>query len=260
MTSCQLNHTMNQAKPHPHKTGRTRTSSLLLSHLLIAAVLPQAAIAQQQTQTPPPAAESRRPLKSEGASNPEAAANAEAIRRRAAAAQAASAPEKSASVDQKAMREAWSVTQLLIQAGEIGMRRAVDPAVQGLAQSMAVRHRELAGELEAMAKTQHVPLASDASHRARLARLPDGGGFDTAFVRDIGIEVPTQAIAKLGAEPSSAGDPAWTAWRGRLVDTLREQLSMAQRIPLRNAADKTPRSSSGDPTATPSTPTPPSRP
>ena len=238
----------------PHfvvQPGRWLSPAPLIA-LALLAMLPLAGLAQPAA----PAANASRPAQSEGAQNQEAAANAEAIRRRAEAAHAAaSSAQKSSAADMRQLQDAAAVNRLLIAAGEIGMRRAVDPAVQGLAQSMVARQRALAGELEGIAKNQGAAPGKASgvggSHGTLLAQLQKDGGFDTRFVREAGIEVPTQALARLGTPPGPGGDPAWLAWRGKFVDTLRDQLAIAQQIPLRNAADRTPRSSSGDPGAAP---------
>jgi hypothetical protein len=187
--------------------------------------------------------------KSAGSVDADAARNAEAIRQRAPSPEQAGAPAKLSSEAQAMLQQAAGVSRNLVDAGRIGQRRAVDPAVQGLAQSLVVRHQALLQEAEAIAKEHGLRLGGKATANAQMARLSRTGGFDTVFVREVGIDMQTQAVAKLGDQAAGGNDAELSAWHAKYVDALREGLSTAQRIPLRNAPDKTPRSSSGDPAA-----------
>ena len=213
---------------------------------------------------------------SAGATRPDAAANAEAIRRRAEANQRANAPRMLSAEDTRFMQRAAALSGLMVQAGNIGLRRAVDPAVHGLAQTLVAHHEALAGEVERMARDHHARLGGENGsdgHAALLKRLATTGGFDSVFVREVGIAIPRQAIAQLAGSAGPAGaaaaggpgagsaaapaaqseaapggrgepeDPA--AWRPKFVQTLRDDLATAQQIPLRNAPDRTPNSSTG---------------
>ena len=193
--------------------------------------------------------------KSAGSLDPGAAANADAIRSRAQAAQKAAAPPPISDVEARWMREAAHVSRALIGAGNIGLSRAVDPAVQGLAQSLTVRHQALMQELQELAKAQHISLGEAPTSTTSPAPLPSlahlntTGGFDTAFVREVGIDMQTRAIAEARQVPELRSDARLAVWRGKYMDALRDGLSTAQQIPLRNARDKTEKSSSGEPAA-----------
>lgn len=191
-------------------------------------------------QTPVPAA------KSAGAMDADASANAESIRRRAANAQQANASHPLSSTEVGWMRQAAGMSRSLVEAGKIRVKRAVDPAVQGLAQSLVVRQEALMQELLAIANAQHLRMA-DAAPSAPLPRLAKTAGFDTVFVREVGIAMQTRAIDIARSEATANGDAQLAAWRSKYLDALRDGLSTAQQIPLRNAPDKTPKSSSGDP-------------
>jgi hypothetical protein len=148
------------------------------------------------------------------------------------------------------MLQATGISKALVAAGKIGQRRAIDPAVQGLAQAIVVRHEALALELEGFAQTEHVSLKEAPALAQPLTRLAQTGGFDTVFVRDVGIGMQTLAIERSGSKAARSEEERLAALQTRYVDTLREGLSMAQQIPLRNASDKTENSSSGDSSAT----------
>lgn len=190
---------------------------------------------------------SSRPGKSEGATNRDAATNAKAIQLRAEKAQQRLVARPLSESDKRWMRQATGVSKALVEAGKIGQRRAIDPAVQGLAQALVVRHQALASELESFAQTENVSLKETPPFSTPLTRLAQTGGFDTVFVREVGIGMQTQAIERSGIKVAQSKEERLATLQTKYIDTLREGLSMAQQIPLRNASDKTEKSSSGDP-------------
>lgn len=152
------------------------------------------------------------------------------------------------------MQEALAASRFGIEAGRIGLHLATAPAVKNLAQKLAANHGALARQLEELAQSRGIALDSTPSSAQRnaLERLQTGGrGFDTRFVRTVGVE-SQQRVTELFERASAQSDDAQLrAWIDTQLVALRDQLSEAQRIPLRHAADRVPNSS--DNHATPET-------
>lgn len=188
------------------------------------------------------------------ASKAEALQNAAGIAQRAASALEAAKPGPWSKQDRAFMQAARASSAFAVEAGRIGLRRGTDPAVKNLAQLLAAEHGAAVNEIDGMARSRGVRLrtAPAAAQQRRLQQLRTTGGFDTAFVRSVGVEAQQGNVALYEQAQARLRDPELKAWIEARLQRLGEQLTTAQQIPLRHALDRTPNSGRNE--ATPAAP------
>lgn len=198
-------------------------------------------------QPPTPQAESR----NAEAHRAEAQRGAGQIAERAAAQFEAQKPPPWSQAERAFMQEALAASRFGTEAGRIGLHMATGPAVKNLAQKLAANHGALARRLEELAQSRGLALDAtpSAAQRTALERLRTAGGsFDTTFVRTVGVQAQQDAVRLFEQARARSKDAQLRTWIDTQLVALRDQLSEAQRIPLRHAADRVPNSSDNHPT------------
>lgn len=187
-------------------------------------------------------------------SKAEALQEAAGIAQRAASALEAAKPAPWSEQERAFLQAARASSAFAVEAGRIGMRRGTDPAVKNLAQQLAAEHGAAVKELDGMAQSRglRLPGASTAAQQRSLHQLRTTGGFDTAFVRSVGVGAQQGDVALYKAAQARIRDPELKAWIAARLQRLGEQLTTAQQIPLRHALDRTPNSGRNE--ATPAAP------
>lgn len=184
----------------------------------------------------------------------EAKREASRIKERAAAELEAQRPPPWSQAERRFLQSALAVGRFGAEAGRIGVDRATDPAVKNLAQKLAFNHEALQGALQELARSRDfiltaAPSSSDPQSLQRLRKA--GGDFDTVFVREAGVQAQQRAVQLFEKARADSRDTLLQPWLETQLLALRDQLSEAQRIPLRHAPDRTPNSSHNQPTAPP---------
>jgi putative membrane protein len=211
---------MTLTRPHLHA----------LSAVLVAYMMPGPAAAQ-----------------SAGSQSADAQNNAAAIAQRAASALQAAQLKPFNEQERAFVAKALAGGAFEVQAGQVGIKRAVDPAVKSYAQMLVAQHGQANKELAQLASQRNAQSATTETlppdKRETIAILEKTAGFDTVFIRSVGIEAHQADIALFEQAYAQTQDPQLKAWIGNKLPTLRDHLAQAQQTPLRNAPDKTPSSS-----------------
>jgi putative membrane protein len=192
---------------------------------------------------------------SAGTQSADAQNNAAAIAQRAASALQAAQPKPFNEQERTFIAKALAGGAFEVQAGQVGLKRAIDPGVKSYAQMLVAQHGQANKELAQLSSDRNAQPAITATlpadKRETIAMLEKTAGFDTAFIRSVGIEAHQADIALFEQAYVQTHDPQLKAWIGNKLPTLRDHLAQAQQTPLRNAPDKTP-SSSGHTSSVPS--------
>ena len=122
-----------------------------------------------------------------------------------------------------------------MEVSKLAARRATDARVRAYARSMVEQHEQANSGLIALMSAKGVAppaalTAKNATKLHKLAALPPSAEFDKGYVRVVGIEDHTAAIAQLEVARAETRDRDVRAWIDRRLPTLRKQLSVAQNL------------------------------
>jgi len=122
-----------------------------------------------------------------------------------------------------------------VEVSRLAAERAVKPAVRAYAQMMVNQHTQANNELVALMSAKGVAppkgLAADKRTKLhRLASLPPSAGFDSGYVRVVGIEDHRTNITVFERARRESKDRDLLAWIDRTLFALRNHLAAAQSL------------------------------
>jgi putative membrane protein len=119
-----------------------------------------------------------------------------------------------------------------VAASRLAAQRAVDVQVKEYAQMMVTHHSASNDQLMALFKVKNFqpPAGLPADKQAKLTRLQglSGAEFDREYVRVVGVEDHTAAIALFDRATRETADPDLKRWFAQTLPTLRTHLQAAQ--------------------------------
>jgi putative membrane protein len=122
-----------------------------------------------------------------------------------------------------------------VEVSRLAAERALKPAVRAYAQMMVNQHTQANNELVALMSAKGVAppkgLAADKRTKLhRLASLPPSAGFDSGYVRVVGIEDHRTNITVFERARRESKDRDLLAWIDRTLFALRNHLAAAQSL------------------------------
>ena len=122
-----------------------------------------------------------------------------------------------------------------VQASQLAMSKATDPAVKSFASMLADHHGAANNELAQLARAKGVemPAAPERGMRRMIDTLGklSGAGFDQRYVREVGIKDHENDIKLFEKGSKNVKDAQLKAWIDKTLPTLREHLAQAGKLP-----------------------------
>ncbi|PWW45551.1 putative outer membrane protein [Melaminivora alkalimesophila] len=165
---------------------------------------------------------------------PAPAAPATAPARTPAPAAPAQADGKPAHADAAFMNQAAQNGHLEVEAARLALQKSQNPEVREFAQRMIDDHTKAAQELGALAtaKNHSLPDGPSLLQKGKLKLLGTHGDekFDRSYIEDLGPKAHRETIELFEKGAREAHDPDVRAYAEKTLPTLREHLSMAEKL------------------------------
>ena len=122
-----------------------------------------------------------------------------------------------------------------MQASQLALSKATDPAVKSFASMLADHHGAANNELAQLARAKGVemPAAPERGMRRMIDTLGklSGAGFDRRYVQEVGIKDHENDIKLFEKASKNVKDAQLKAWVEKTLPTLREHLVQAGKLP-----------------------------
>lgn len=136
--------------------------------------------------------------------------------------------------DRDFMKNAAEANKAEVQASQLAVRKATDPAVKDFAQTMIDDHTKAQDRLQKIGKDKGVQLPSEPStaQKSKLdeLRAANGSEFDRKFSENIGIEAHHKAIDLFRKESDKGRDPDVKSFAETTLPKLEHHLQIAQNM------------------------------
>jgi putative membrane protein len=144
-----------------------------------------------------------------------------------------SADRMNGSADQAFMMKAAQGGMAEVELGNLAVANAQSDSVKQFGQRMVDDHTKANDELKSIAGQKNVTLpasldAKDAAMKNKMSGLK-GAAFDKAYVADM-VKDHKKDIAEFEKEANSGSDPDVKAFASKTLPTLKEHLSMIEKI------------------------------
>lgn len=140
-------------------------------------------------------------------------------------------PKKSASADEKFVKEAAAGGMMEVELGKIAAEKAVNDKVKVFGQQMQEDHGKANEELKGLAanKGVQIPTALEGKHKKTVDRLSklSGSDFDRQYMRTM-IEDHKEDLKAFQREADKGKDPDVKQFAGKYVPMIKKHLEMAQ--------------------------------
>lgn len=136
--------------------------------------------------------------------------------------------------DTKFVEKAAKAGQYEVEAAQIAVTKANDPAVKTYAEALVKDHTAANNELKQFATSKSVTLPTELDHgqRSELEKLNklSGTDFDREFVKKAGVKDHESTVKDFEKSAKNAKDADLKAWAAKTVPTLREHLNHAKTL------------------------------
>lgn len=121
-----------------------------------------------------------------------------------------------------------------VQASQLAMTKATNPAVKTFAQKMVDDHTRVGNELKALAaaKQYEPPTEPALMQKAKMKLLDtaDGAKFDQRYVKSMGVEAHEDTVKLFRKASTGARDAEVRAFASKTLPGLQEHLDMARQL------------------------------
>lgn len=122
-----------------------------------------------------------------------------------------------------------------IETGKMALEKSQSAPVKKFAQQMIDDHTAALQELQTLAQAKGVklPEGTDVKHKTMAAALKvmSGTGFDSQYMKRVGVNDHQQTLQLLQKVQKSAKDPELKAMATKMLPTVQHHLEMAQQSP-----------------------------
>ncbi|MDQ3058886.1 MAG: DUF4142 domain-containing protein [Pseudomonadota bacterium] len=151
------------------------------------------------------------------------------------------------------IRDAFQTGHAEIQAAQLALERASDPAVKAFARQMITDHTQANAQLQQIALRQNIVLPSGLSiadqSRMRLLKTDMGTSFDRRYIEEFGVQAHRQSVEQFRLQLQNNQDGPMQAFARQTLPTLEQHLQRALEMHGSQQAIATPAGASGVVTA-----------
>ena len=129
------------------------------------------------------------------------------------------------------MRDAAQAGHAELQASQLALTRATDPAVKEFAQQVIDDHTQANAQLQQIAQAKGMTLPTEASsmHRSKLKSLEskEGSRFDHQYIEDFGIQAHRRTVEQFRKEAQNGQDTDVKSFAQQTLPALEKHLQHA---------------------------------
>jgi putative membrane protein len=131
------------------------------------------------------------------------------------------------------LKEAAAVGRFETEASRLAVAKSGNPGIRSFASTLISHHTSVSNELVHMLHTRGMapPMLANDQRKTlnRLAKI-HGKKFDREFMDEVGLKRQHEDVQLFERARLAAGDPQLKAWIDRMLPTLRNHMTMAERL------------------------------